>query len=55
MVLNDEDFAKVYPEQMSVTAEVTDQYTGKRYRVRNLSVGKGVETIAEELRESRVT
>ncbi|MBF8254163.1 MAG: hypothetical protein HW373_858, partial [Deltaproteobacteria bacterium] len=52
MVLNDEDFAKVYPEQMSVTAEVTDQYTGKRYRVRNLSVGKGVETIAEELRES---
>lgn len=49
MVLSDLDFAKVSCEESWVTADVTDQYTGKRYRIRNIVGGNGIDAIAEEL------
>ena len=36
MVLSDRDFAKVTSNDPWVIATVTDQYTGKRYRIRNI-------------------
>lgn len=45
MLLNDIDFAKVSSDTPWKIADVTDQYTGKRYRIRN----SGVHAIAEEL------
>jgi hypothetical protein len=49
MVLSDLDFAKVSREEPWETADVTDQYTGKRYRIRNIAAGNGIDAIAEEL------
>ena len=46
MLLNDMDFAKVFPDIRAwKIADITDQYTGKRYRVRS----NGIDVIAEEL------
>lgn len=45
MLLNDMDFAKVSLDIAWKIADVTDQYTGKRYRILN----NGVDAIAEEL------
>jgi hypothetical protein len=45
MLLNDTDFAKVSPDFAWKIADVTDQYTGKRYRILN----NGIDAIAEEL------
>jgi hypothetical protein len=49
MVLSDLDFAKVSREEPWTTADVTDQYTGKRYRIRNIAADNGIDAIAEEL------
>ncbi len=45
MVLSDRDFAKVSSNDLWASATITDQYTGKRYRVRNVDG----DHIAEEL------
>ena len=45
MVLNDRDFAKVSSDNLWTTVTITDQYTGKRYRIRS----KDGDHIAEEL------
>ena len=45
MVLSDRDFAKVSSNDRWASATITDQYTGKRYRVRNVDGSH----IAEEL------
>jgi hypothetical protein len=49
MVLSDLDFAKVSREEPWATADVTDRYTGKRYRIHNIATGNGIDAIAEEL------
>lgn len=45
MVLNDRDFAKVSSDNLRTTVTITDQYTGKRYRIRSMDG----DHIAEEL------
>ena len=45
MVLSDSDFAKVSSNSLWASATITDQYTDKRYRVRNVNGHH----IAEEL------
>lgn len=45
MLLNDKDFAKVSSDAPWDIADVTDRYTGKRYRIRR----NGIDVIAEEL------
>lgn len=52
MVLSDRDFAKVSSDDPRMTATVTDQYTGKRYRIRNIASdmpGSNIDAIAEEI------
>jgi hypothetical protein len=43
MVLNESDFAKVSSTNLWENAMITDQYTGKRYRVRNVDGDQIVE------------
>lgn len=52
MVLSDRDFAKVSSDHPLMAAEVTDQYTGKRYRICNITndtLGSNIDAIAEEM------
>jgi hypothetical protein len=52
MVLSDRDFAKVSTDHPWMTATVTDQYTGKRYRIRNIAREmpvSNIDAIAEEV------
>jgi len=49
LLLSEEDFATVSQEQPWQIADVTDRYTGKRYRIRNIATSNGIDAVAEEL------
>lgn len=46
MVLSDRDFAKVSSNSLRASATITDQYTGKRYRVRKVDGDHVVEELS---------
>jgi len=46
MVLSESDFAKVSSTNLWENATITDQYTGKRYRVRNVDGDQIVEELS---------